>query len=78
MEGRKILVTQPRRMAAVSIAKRICDEQGSKEVAGYRIGMESSRHIEMAKIEVCTTGILLAMISRDPHIFKAYSHVLID
>ena len=56
-----IYVTQPRRVAAVTLAKRVSDELGESTVGGvvgYRIGHDAVAS-ERTRITFCTTGWLL-------------------
>ncbi len=65
--ARKILVLEPRRIAARAAAHRmsmlLAEEVG--ETVGYRIRMES-RVSEKTRIEVITEGILTQRLQRDP------------
>lgn len=70
-------MTQPRRVAAVSMAKRVSDELG--EISGkvsYQIRFESSVSNKTA-IKFMTDGILIREISNDFALLK-YSAVIID
>ncbi|PCI98817.1 MAG: ATP-dependent helicase HrpB [Flavobacteriales bacterium] len=66
LTGKKILMLEPRRLAAKTIANRMADLLGEKvgESVGYRIRFES-RISEKTKIEVLTEGILTRMIHED-------------
>ncbi len=66
LNGKKILMLEPRRLAAKTIANRMADLLGEKvgESVGYRIRFES-RVSEKTKIEVLTEGILTRMIHED-------------
>lgn len=70
-------VTQPRRVAAVSMAKRVGDELGqhSKQVS-YQIRFESTASSKTA-IKFMTDGILLREIAEDFSLSK-YSVIVID
>ncbi len=66
LEGKKILMLEPRRLAAKSIASRmsyLLDEEVG-QTAGYRIRFES-RIGENTQIEVVTEGILTRMLQSD-------------
>jgi ATP-dependent helicase HrpB len=64
--GKKILMLEPRRLAAKTIAYRMAALLGEKvgESIGYRIRFESKISIQ-TKIEVLTEGILTRMIQDD-------------
>ena len=66
LEGKKVLMLEPRRLAAKTIANRMADLLGESvgESVGYRIRFES-RVSEKTKIEVLTEGILTRMIHED-------------
>lgn len=66
LEGKKILMLEPRRLAAKTIANRMADLLGEKvgESVGYRIRFET-RVSNQTKIEVLTEGILTRMIHED-------------
>lgn len=66
LSGKKILMLEPRRLAAKTIANRMADLLGEKvgESVGYRIRFES-RISNQTKIEVLTEGILTRMIHED-------------
>lgn len=78
--GQKGLIghTQPRRIAAVSIAKRIAEETGTKvgEVAGYQIRFRDEME-QGASIKLMTDGILLAETQTD-RLLKKYDTIIID
>ena len=70
--------TQPRRIAARSVANRIAEELGTKigESVGYKIRFsdKSNKH---SHIKVMTDGILLAEIQNDPFL-QNYDTLIID
>ena len=70
--------TQPRRIAARTVAERIADELGTTigELVGYQVRFtdESS---DRTLVKVMTDGILLAQIQRDPEL-RAYDTLIID
>jgi ATP-dependent helicase HrpA len=70
--------TQPRRIAASSVAKRIAQELNSPlgEVVGYRVRFQD-RFQPGASIKLMTDGILLAETQSDP-LLKAYDTLIID
>lgn len=66
LNGKKILMLEPRRLAAKTIAWRMADLVGEKvgESIGYRIRFESQVS-EITKLEVLTEGILTRMLLND-------------
>ena len=78
-KGRLIGHTQPRRIAARSVAQRIAAELGEKlgeGTVGYQVRFtkETSRG---ARLKLMTDGILLAEIGRD-RLLKRYDAIIID
>lgn len=70
-------VTQPRRVAAVSMAKRVTEELGSHgEKVSYQIRFDSTTSSRTA-IKFMTDGILLREVSQDVSLRK-YSVIVID
>ena len=78
--GREALIghTQPRRIAASTIARRIAHELGSApgEVVGYKIRFSDQTRAG-ASIKLMTDGILLAETQGDP-LLRAYDTLIID
>ena len=70
--------TQPRRIAASSVAKRIAEELNSPlgEVVGYKVRF-GDRLQRGASVKLMTDGILLAETQSDP-LLKAYDTLIID
>jgi ATP-dependent helicase HrpB len=66
LNGKKIIMLEPRRLAARSVAHRMADlsEEKIGESIGYRIRFES-KVSKQTKIEVVTEGILTRMIQSD-------------
>ncbi len=76
--GKLIGHTQPRRIAATSVAKRIADELQTPlgEVVGYKVRF-SDRLSPGASVKLMTDGILLAETQTDP-LLRAYDTLIID
>ena len=70
--------TQPRRLAATSVARRIAEELGSPlgEDVGFKIRF-NEKVSRSAKIKLMTDGILLAETQSDP-LLRQYDTVIID
>jgi ATP-dependent helicase HrpA len=70
--------TQPRRLAATSVAKRIAEELNTPmgEVVGYQVRF-NERVGPNASVKLMTDGILLAESQRDP-LLRRYDTIIID
>ncbi|MFT7772513.1 ATP-dependent RNA helicase HrpA [Roseateles sp.] len=70
--------TQPRRIAASSVAKRIAEELKTPlgDVVGYKVRFQD-RLTKGASVKLMTDGILLAETQSDP-LLKAYDTLIID
>lgn len=77
-KGRLIGHTQPRRIAASSVAKRIAEELKTPlgEVVGFKVRFQD-RLSRDASVKLMTDGILLAETQTDP-LLKAYDTIIID
>lgn len=67
LAGQKILMLEPRRLAARAAAERLASELGEKvgETVGYRIRLDNKVGPE-TRIEVVTEGILTRRLQHDP------------
>ena len=76
--GKLIGHTQPRRIAASSVAKRIAEELKTPlgEIVGYKVRFQD-RLQPGASVKLMTDGILLAETQTDP-LLKAYDTIIID
>jgi ATP-dependent helicase HrpA len=76
--GRLIGHTQPRRIAASSVAKRIAEELKTTlgDVVGYKVRFQD-RLSKDASVKLMTDGILLAETQTDP-LLNAYDTIIID
>jgi ATP-dependent helicase HrpA len=77
-QGKLIGHTQPRRIAASSVAKRIAEELKTPlgEVVGFKVRFQD-RLSRDASVKLMTDGILLAETQGDP-LLKAYDTIIID
>ncbi|XP_053304019.1 ATP-dependent RNA helicase DHX29 [Spea bombifrons] len=78
-----IVCTQPRRISAMSLATRVCEELGCdsgpggrNSLCGYQIRMES-RTGEFTRLLYCTTGILLRKLQEDS-LLRNITHIIVD
>lgn len=76
--GKMVGCTQPRRVAAMSVAKRVAEEFGTRlgQEVGYSIRFEDMTSPE-TKIKYMTDGMLLREILMDPMLDK-YSVIILD
>jgi HrpA-like RNA helicase len=77
-EGKCVVCTQPRRVAAVTIAQKVASEQGCHvgEKVGYSIRFED-KCSNKTRIKFVTDGVLLRECMGDPKLSK-YSVVILD
>jgi ATP-dependent RNA helicase DHX36 len=74
-----IVVTQPRRISAISVAERVAAEQclgGVGGMVGYQIRMESAMSPE-TQVLFLTPGLLLRKLQSDP-LLSEFTHIVID
>ena len=73
-----IICTQPRRVAAISVAERVSEQVNEKigGSIGYHIRMESKKS-KHTKLMFCTTGVILRRLQDDPGL-KGVTHVCVD
>ncbi|KAL4502593.1 hypothetical protein ABPG73_014350 [Tetrahymena malaccensis] len=76
----KIIVTQPRRVAAIALAERVSQELKSNlgQRVGYQIGQDSNFN-RNTQILYVTIGIFLQKLIKDPDSFlREYTHIILD
>jgi ATP-dependent helicase HrpA len=75
---RKIACTQPRRVAAITVAARVAEELGYQGpgLVGYKIRFRDTTGPE-TRIKFVTDGMLLAEVQQDPN-FRAYDTIIVD
>lgn len=76
--GLKVACTQPRRVAAMSVAARVADEMGVRlgQEVGYSIRFEDKTS-EKTVVKYMTDGMLLREFTTDPEL-SGYSALMID
>ena len=77
--GRLVACTQPRRVAAQTVAMRVAEEMGvplGAEV-GYAVRFECVSTPGVTKLQFCTDGVLLRELMDDP-LLTRYSVVMVD
>ncbi|MCJ8168465.1 ATP-dependent helicase HrpB [Atopomonas sediminilitoris] len=67
LQGQKIIMLEPRRLAARAAAERLAEQLGERcgETVGYRMRLDSQVSAQ-TRIEVVTEGILLRQLQDDP------------
>lgn len=70
-----IIVTQPRRLAAISVAKRVSSERLDDGSVGYAVRGET-RLTGRTKLLFCTTGVALRRMTSDE--LQGISHIVVD
>eukprot|EP00877_Chromochloris_zofingiensis_P010555 jgi/Chrzof1/5753/Cz16g14170.t1 len=78
-EGYQVVCTQPRRMAAVTVAQRVAQEMGVDVggLVGYGVRFEDITNKASTKIKYVTDGVLLREMMDDPLLTK-YSVIMVD
>eukprot|EP00762_Andalucia_godoyi_P002713 ANDGO_03329.mRNA.1 putative ATP-dependent RNA helicase spindle-E len=75
----RILVTQPRRLAARSLASHVATLVGTKlgDAVGYRVGSDAlvSRN---TRLQYVTTGYLVSWLMHYPEQLFSFSHIVLD
>ncbi|KAF4665868.1 ATP-dependent RNA helicase A [Perkinsus olseni] len=74
-----VIVTQPRRLAATSVASRVAGERGEAvgaDTVGYSVRFDTKNpQRPYGSVQYCTTGTLLRRLSRG---LKGISHIIVD
>ncbi|KAG7394293.1 hypothetical protein PHYBOEH_005405 [Phytophthora boehmeriae] len=79
----QIVCTQPRRLAAISLAERVSEELGESvmgsgdSLTGFQIRLET-RMTRRTRLLFCTTGILLRKLQDPRTLGEEISHVIVD
>ncbi|KAK7866118.1 hypothetical protein R5R35_011634 [Gryllus longicercus] len=73
-----IIVTQPRRLAAISVAKRVCYERNWTlgSLVGYQVGL-NAKTCPDTRLTFCTTGVLLQKLVHSKSL-GTYTHIILD
>lgn len=75
----RIVCTQPRRLATISVAQRVAEEWGEPlgNTVGYQIRLESMLSAKSSLI-YCTNGIMLKSLMNNERCLENYTHVIVD
>lgn len=77
-DGKTVVVTQPRRVAVLSLASRVADEMGTSlgQTVGYSIRFDEQISIK-TRLKFVTDGVLLREMLTDP-LLKKYCVIMVD
>lgn len=74
-------MTQPRKIAAITIATQVAQERGSSvgQEVGYQVGLRKEVDLYDSRTQIlyCTTGVVLQRLIREKSL-NAYTHLVID
>ena len=75
----QVCITQPRRVAAVTLAVRVADEKGCMigSTIGYAVRFDSKQDEKETRVKFVTDGVLLQEMTSDP-LLRRYSVIMID
>ncbi|CAG8546521.1 29213_t:CDS:2, partial [Racocetra persica] len=78
-----IIVTQPRRIAAISVAQRVAYERSEKlgQTVGYHVRFDAVEPAPTGSILYCTTGVLLRRMHDEKNgidALKGVTHIVVD
>lgn len=76
-----VICTQPRRIAATSVARRVASERGEQlgDTVGYHVRNDRKPPNSNGGITYCTTGILLQQLKSNADLtLEGVSHIVID
>ncbi len=74
----RIVVTQPRRMAAINLSTHMHNVIGIPGSVGHRVKLERNDPDFASKIVYMTTGYLYNQLLHEPERLKEYSHIILD
>ena len=74
-----VLIAQPRRVAAISLAERVAAERGERVggSVGYSIRHDGVHSATTTRLLFCTSGVILRRLQEDPTL-DGVSHIIVD
>ena len=80
-ESVNILISQPRKIAAITLAQRVAHERDMPvgTVVGYQVGLNKCINLteESTQMTFCTTGVILQKLIKMKSCAQ-YSHIILD
>jgi len=78
-EGRVITVTEPRRVAAITVATRVAEERGAVlgDEVGFAVRFDSRCDPALTRLKFVTDGLLIREMMSDP-LLSNYSVIMLD
>lgn len=79
--GFQIVITQPRRVAAISLAQRVAEEMDTSlksQLVGYTVRFDDQSTTGVTQIKFVTDGILLSEATLHDPLLSRYSCIIID
>lgn len=83
-ESVNIIVSQPRKIAAITIARRVSKELNCQlgGMVGYQVGLDKKvnkmdKENEITSLLFCTTGVVLQKLIKEKSVSR-YSHIILD
>lgn len=80
-QNMNILISQPRKIAAVTLAQRVAQERNESlgKLVGYQVGLDRCINLdeEITQITFCTTGIILQKLLKQKSLAR-YTHIILD
>jgi HrpA-like RNA helicase len=75
----RIICTEPRRIAAVSVSERVAQETGTKfgDMVGYQIRLENFTSPNTL-LTFCTNGVLLRTLMGGTEVLNTITHIIVD
>jgi ATP-dependent RNA helicase DHX57 len=76
--GISVVCTQPRRIAAISVAERVASERCERvgQSVGYQVKLNTKRS-DATRLIFCTTGVVLRRMQSDPTLL-GLTHIIVD
>ena len=74
----RVIITQPRRLAAISLAKRVGEQLGNPDLVGWRLGGGDKQVSTENVITFTTAGYLVQLLAFNQDALKPFTHIILD